>query len=84
MKIFIKEGIDGKRKIYETASFPLQKWNNFVINYTNGVLDVFLNGTLVATDKHTVTYMTLDNVTSGLDNGLQGGIKNVLENRSSI
>ena len=78
LKIFIKDGIDGTRKIYETTNFPLQKWNNFVINYTNGVMDIFLNGKLVATDKHAVSYMTLDNVTCGLENGLQGGIKNVM------
>ena len=78
LKITMQDGLDGTKTIYTNSQFPLQKWNNFVINYTNGTLDIFLNGALIATDKNAVSYMTLHDVVSGTEHGLQGGIKNVL------
>jgi hypothetical protein len=74
----MREGIDGSRILYKTDKIPLQKWNNFVINYENGTLDIFLNNTLIASDKSVIPYMTLDNVTSGSNNGIHGGMANVM------
>ena len=56
----------------------LQKWNNIIINYTGGTMDVFLNGDLVSSTKNIIPYSTLDNLTIGEDNGIKGGICNVI------
>jgi hypothetical protein len=66
------------RVIYKNASMPLQKWNNIVINYNGGTLDVFLNGELVKSSIEVVPYMTLDTLTIGEKDGINGGICNVV------
>jgi hypothetical protein len=66
------------RIIYKNTKFLLQKWNNLIINYSGGVLDIFLNGELVKSDIGVVPYMTYDNLTIGEDDGLKGGICNVI------
>jgi hypothetical protein len=49
-----------------------------IINYDGGVLDIFLNGELVKSDIGVVPYMKYDNLTIGEDDGLKGGICNVI------
>ena len=69
---------NGNRILYINDNFLLQKWNNIIINYTGGVLDIFLNGELVKSDIGVVPYYTLDNLTIGENNGINGGICNVV------
>jgi hypothetical protein len=69
---------NGNRIIYKTSDFLLQKWNNIIINYNGGVLDIFLNGELVKSDIGVVPYVTYDNLTIGDDDGIKGGICNVI------
>ena len=64
--------------IYETTSFALQKWNNIVINYDKGTLDVFINGILVASEPGIVPYLIQDNIIVGANKGISGGICNVI------
>lgn len=75
------EYIYGTDIIYETDKLKLQKWNNIVVNYLSGKMDVFINNELVATsiyDKDKIlAYMELDNLTSGHNRGLSGGITNI-------
>jgi hypothetical protein len=66
------------RIVYEQEHFPLQKWHNVVINYNNGTLDVFMNGDLVKSVEGVVPYMRYDVLTVGEDNGLNGGVRNVV------
>lgn len=68
----------GNRIIYKKDNFLLQKWNNIIINYIGGTLDIFLNNELVKTEIEVVPYMSLDNLTIGTDNGINGGICNVV------
>ena len=72
--------IDGvsHRVIYKRENFPLQKWNNLLINYNGGTLDVFLNGELVKSSIEVVPYMTLDTLSIGEKGGINGGICNVV------
>jgi hypothetical protein len=69
---------DGNRVIYTNDNVLLQKWNNIIINYSGGVLDIFLNGDLVKSSVGVVPYYTIDNLTIGEENGINGGICNVV------
>ena len=69
---------NGNRIIYKNPNMLLQKWNNIIINYNGGVLDIFLNGELVKSENGVVPYYTLDNLTIGQDNGIKGGICSVV------
>ena len=63
--------------IYETTEVLYQKWNNIVVNYDNGFIDVFLNGDLVGSISGVAPYMSFDNIIVGEAKGLQGAICNV-------
>lgn len=69
---------NGNRIIYKNANLLLQKWNNIIINYNGGVLDIFINGELVKSDVGVVPYITYDNLTIGENDGIKGGICNVI------
>jgi hypothetical protein len=75
---------NGNRLIYKNTNIPLQKWNNFIINYNGGILDIFLNGELVKSEVGVVPYYTLDSLTIGEDKGVKGGICNVVYFRNAL
>jgi uncharacterized protein YjeT (DUF2065 family) len=62
-----------KKTIYEGTVLP-QRWTNFVITYDRGIVDVFIDAKLVATEGGVVPYMTYDTMTVGENNGVSGGI----------
>jgi hypothetical protein len=64
--------------IYKNHNFLLQKWNQFIINFNGGTLDIFMNGELVKSVNGIVPYMSLDSLEVGSANGIQGGICNLL------
>ena len=66
------------KTIYKTETIPLQRWINIVINYNGGTLDVFIDKTLVASVRNIIPYMSYDTVTTGANNGISGGICNVV------
>jgi hypothetical protein len=75
---------NGNRIIYINENVLLQKWNNIIVNYNGGVLDIFLNGELVKSDIGVVPYYKLDNLTIGEDDGIKGGICNVVYFRKPL
>lgn len=64
--------------LYTNSNVLLQKWNNLIINYNGGIVDIFVNGELVKSVSGVVPYYTLDNLTIGEENGVNGGICNVV------
>jgi hypothetical protein len=75
---------EGNRIIYINDNLLLQKWNNLIINYNGGTLDIFLNGELVKSSVEVVPYYTLENLTIGENNGIKGGICNVIYFRRAL
>ena len=76
----ISETEYGEKKvvIFETKDIIYQKWNNIVINYDGGSMDIFLNGELVGSKQNIVSFMRYELVDVGATNGIQGGICNVM------
>jgi hypothetical protein len=77
MPVNIELDENNDRIIYKDNNFLLQKWNNIVINYHGGTLDVFINGQLVKSSIEVAPYMAFNKITIGQENGLSGGIANV-------
>lgn len=71
-------------EIYKTKNVLYQKWNNMVINYDRGTMDVFLNGELVSSRPSIAPYMTYENIKVGSNNGLAGGICNVMYYKDNL
>jgi len=69
---------NGNRIVYKQKNVLLQKWNNIIINYNGGILDIFLNGELVKSNIEVVPYYTLDNLNVGEDNGINGSLCNLI------
>ena len=67
-----------EKVIFEEKHFPMQKWNNIVVNYDRGTLDIFINNKLKNTYTAVLPYMEVDSVSVGDKNGVSGGICNIL------
>jgi hypothetical protein len=66
-----------KKTIYEVKQLPLQKWNHFVVSYSNGMFDLFMNGELVKTSS-IVPYSETHDLIVGFENGVSGKLCNLL------
>uniref|UniRef100_A0A6C0C1Z1 Uncharacterized protein n=1 Tax=viral metagenome TaxID=1070528 RepID=A0A6C0C1Z1_9ZZZZ len=77
LEVRMKSGTQ-KKIIFEKEDFPLQKWHNLVVNYNGGVVDVFLNAKLIASESEILPIMKRANVILGENNGVSGGITNVV------
>ena len=65
----------------KAQEFPmdLQAWNHVVFNYAKSSVDLFVNGKLMATLNERKDSLSYDDVmTVGQDNGLSGGICNII------
>jgi len=70
--------------IYKMEKVLLQKWNNIIINYSGGTMDIFYNGKLVKSVNEAVPQMSKDTLTIGANKGVNGGICNVTYFNSNI
>jgi len=71
-------------EIMEMKNILYQKWNNIVVNYDRGTMDVFLNGELVGSKPGISPYMTYESIQVGSQNGLNGGISNVMYYKDNL
>ena len=71
-------------QVFETKKVLFQRWNNIVINYDRGTMDVLLNGELVGSRPSIAPYMTYESIEVGATNGIQGGISNVLYYKDNL
>lgn len=78
LRITMGNSFDKETVVYETEDFLLQRWNNIVVNYSGGTLDIFINGKLKSTHENVVPIMTYDGISVGEDEGLSGGVCNVV------
>jgi len=64
--------------VCEESNVLLQKWNNIILNYSNGTFDIFYNGKLIKSAINIVPQMTYGSIIIGDPNtNLMGGICNV-------
>jgi hypothetical protein len=68
---------NGTRTLLTLESLAMQKWNNIVVNYVNGTLDVFVNGDLIQSSHEVVPEMTYGELTIGSPQ-LSGKVCNVV------
>jgi len=81
LRISVTTGQNNYNAVHDFKDIKLQKWNNLVINYVNGILDVFLDAKLVGSFPQTIPHNKSDIITIGYGsagNGLNGGICNVV------
>jgi hypothetical protein len=78
MPIQVELDEDGNAIIYVKEGVLLQKWNNVVLNYNGGTLDVFYNGELVKSAIELVPCITFDTLVVGDQNGVSGNVANLL------
>lgn len=69
---------DGQKLICKIPEIELQKWNNIIINYNAGTLDIFYNGELIKSERGIVPYMTFDMLEVGSNEGIFGSIANIM------
>jgi hypothetical protein len=72
------------RVICTIPSIQLQKWNQIIINYEGGTMDVFYNGKLFESAIEVVPYQTFDILEVGQDNGISGGLGNLIYYRHAL
>jgi len=65
-------------KVYELKKIEYQRWNNFIVNYSGGTLDIFINNSLVSSTPNITPITQFEKATAGAVNGIYGGIKNIV------
>jgi hypothetical protein len=68
---------DGNTILFEKPDILLQKWNNIIINYNSGALDIFYNGLLEKSKLQIIPFMEYDSLIIGAEKGIFGRICNV-------
>ena len=77
LKIVMLQGTNNIVTIHKSNDLLLQKWNHFVINYSNNNLDIFLNNKLIASKQNITPVMDISTISSGEEYGIEGGIRDI-------
>lgn len=78
------QDIQKDRVIGRIKDVKLQKWNNIIINYSGGTMDIFCNAKLISSSPEVVPYQSFEVLEVGQDNGTSGGLANLLYYRNSL
>lgn len=85
LRVKMNIGREKETLIYLDNSIESQKWNQMVINYQSNTLDIFINNTLVSTNSYRdMPLMSYDSIRVGENDGIQGGICNVMYFKRNI
>ena len=71
-------------QLYTLKNFEYQRWNNFIINYYGGTLDIFVNNKLVSSTPNITPLNNIQNAIAGQTDGVYGGIKNVVYYKKTL
>lgn len=74
----IFDNTDKEHTIFSTKDVLYQKWNNLVINYSEGNVDVFLNSELIGSKSSISPFYKYSFIDIGEKKGIHGGISNVV------
>jgi hypothetical protein len=66
------------KQLYKDSNYEMQKWNNIILNFNSGTLDIFYNGELVSSKRTTINISSNTPIVVGSSNGISGGICNVV------
>lgn len=80
----LEQDEQGNIIIYKSDNMKLQKWNNFIINYQEGTMDIFYNGDLVKSVGNIVPYMEFDLLSVGNSRGVNGEVCNVMYYKNAL
>jgi hypothetical protein len=75
IKVVIKN--QNKKETIEIKNIPLQTWNHYILTYTNGTFDFFMNGELKKSKQFVPSRSTHDLIL-GTEEGVSGEVCNVL------
>jgi hypothetical protein len=75
---------NGNRLICKIPDIELQKWNNIIINYNAGTLDIFYNGQLIKSERGIVPYMKFDMLEVGSNEGIFGKVANIMYYKNAL
>ena len=78
LSVKMLNGNNEYKTAFKTNDLLYQKWNFIVLNYNDGVLDVFINNNLVGTKIIGAPYFNKDSIKIGEDDGIDGGICNII------
>ena len=81
LKIFTRidnKNLEELKELYVDNNIKYQKWNNMVIVYDGGNVDLFINSKLVASQDNISPLMSYDILEIGENNGIHGGICNIV------
>ena len=68
---------EGNIILYKSNTFKTQVWNNIVLNFDGGTMDIFINGELVKNRRHVVPEITYGTLVCGTPK-LAGKICNII------
>ena len=68
---------EGNIILYKSKAFKTQVWNNIVLNFDGGTMDIFINGELVKNRRHVVPEVTYGTLVCGSPE-LAGKICNII------
>tara|TARA_B100001094_G_scaffold333266_1_gene409999 strand:- start:572 stop:2632 length:2061 start_codon:yes stop_codon:yes gene_type:complete len=78
LKFALGGNYETTQKEFTLPNLKMQKWNNIVVNFIDGTYDIFVNGEMVNSFQGDMEEFNYSNIKIGEDNGVSGGIANVV------